>query len=225
MTSLFAHRGHHVRWPENSVAAVAEAVDVGADGVEVDVWLSADKNLVVNHDRTLGARDVTRTSLGELAVTAPVATLGEILDAAGELLVNVEIKSTRSVAYNLAAAAAVARYLDRSSASPRCLVSSFSLAVCDEVRRISPGRRVGWLVTRQRADAVFDRVGASGLTSLHLPFTRVNRRVAQRAIDQGVELHVWTPTLEADLRRMLDLAVGALITDDVALARDLRAGR
>lgn len=54
VTSLFAHRGHHARWPENSAAAVADARDIGADGVEIDVWLTGDKDLIVNHDRTMG---------------------------------------------------------------------------------------------------------------------------------------------------------------------------
>lgn len=223
MTSIFAHRGHHTQWPENSVGAVASAREIGADGVEIDVWLTSDKVLIVNHDRSVKGRDVTRSTRAEIEVVAPIATLGAVLQATGELRINVEIKSTRSAPYNLAAARAVAQYLDASSVSDQCLVSSFSLAICEEVRRVSPDRKVGWLVTRHSANVVLDKVVARRLTSAHFPFSRVNRAVAQRAAALGIELHVWTPNLDDDLDRMLELGVGALITDDVPLALALRA--
>jgi glycerophosphoryl diester phosphodiesterase len=223
VTSIFAHRGHHVTAPENSVAAVAAARDIGADGVEIDVWLTRDKFLVVNHDRSLHGRSLPSSTLGEVSRALSVAQLGEVLAAAGEMRINVEIKSTRSLPYNLLVARAVGEALDAAPESPRCLVSSFSLAICDEVRRLFPERRVGWLVHRRSADSILDQVVRSKLTSAHFPFSRVNAAVAQRARDLGVELHVWTPNLRRDIERMLDFAVGSLITDDVALAQDLRA--
>jgi len=223
VTSIFAHRGHHVDVPENSVEAVAAARVVRADGVEVDVWLSADKSLIVNHDRTIDGRAIPASDYRDLRRRRPPALLGDVLAAAGELRINVEIKSTRSAPYNRAAALAVAAFLDASPASARCLVSSFSLAICDEVRAASPARRVGWLVTRRPAHAVLDQVHASRLTSAHFPFSRVTASVAARARELGVELHVWTPNLRRDIERMLDLDVGAVITDDVLLAQELRS--
>ncbi len=223
MTSIFAHRGHHVSERENSVAAVEAARDIGADGVEIDVWLTGDKYLVVNHDRSLDGLSLPSSTFAEVSRATPVAQLSEIFEAAGEMRINVEIKSTRSAPYNLMVARAVGDALDASSASSRCLVSSFSLAICDEVRRLFPERRVGWLVQRRPADSILDQVVRSRLTSAHFPFSRVNAAVAKRATDLGVELHVWTPNLHRDIDRMLDLAVGSLITDDVLLAQELRA--
>lgn len=222
VTSIFAHRGHHHRHPENSVAAVAGARALGADGVEVDVWLSTDNSLVVNHDRHLGGRDIARSARDDLREEPRVATLEEVLAVAGAMRVNVEIKATRSAAYNTRVARAVVERLDASPVSAQCLVSSFSLAVCDEVRRLSPTRPVGWLVTRPRSDDVLEQVRAHRLTSAHLPFTRVNEGVARRATALGIELHVWTPNLSRDLEGMLSRGVGALITDDVPLALSLR---
>ncbi len=222
VTSIFAHRGHHVRWPENSAAAVADARDLGVDGVEIDVWLTGDKDLIVNHDRILGGHDILRSTRAQLEEAATFSTLRDVLDAAGELRVNVEIKSTRSDTYNSEVARAVSRYLDDSSSSRRCMVSSFSLTICQEVRRLSPGRKVGWLVTRQPGDAVLDQVDASRLTSAHFPFARVSRGVARRAAILGIELHVWTPNLERDLERMLELGVGGLSAAGAPLALALR---
>ncbi len=223
MTAIFAHRGHHHEAPENSVAAVAAARDIRADGVEIDVWLTADGHLVVNHDRTVGGLALPASRRADLVhgLAAP-AELGEVLTAAGGLRINVEIKSTRSRAYNLAVAEAVAGFLDDSPWSSQCLVSSFSLEICEAVRAASPQRRVGWLIQRQGAAQALDRVSDSALTSLHLPFARVREPVARAARDRGVDLHVWTPNLERDIGRMLELEVGALITDDVPLAQRMR---
>ncbi len=225
MISIFAHRGHHQEHPENSAAAVASARQVGADGVEVDVWLTQDKHLVVNHDRHILGLDLTRSTRAEIHDVRPVASLDDVLEAAGSARINVEIKATRSRTYNDAVARHVAQHLDAAAESAQCLVSSFSLAVCDEVRRISPQRRVGWLVMDRRADHVLDQVVTHRLNSAHFPFARVTEDVARRARDIGIELHVWTPTLTGDLQRMIDLEVAALITDDVPLAVELRDRR
>ena len=224
MTDLFAHRGHHVNAPENSAAAVAAARDIRADGVEIDVWLTVDHHLVVAHDRRWAGRSIPsspREALGR-GDKGPPDDLAEVLAAAGALRINVEVKSTRSPAYNEAAAEAVARFLDDSALSSQCLVSSFSLAICQRVRAVSPERRVGWLVQRQAAASALDEVLDSGLTSLHIPFARVSTSVARTAGDRGVQLHVWTPNVARDIDRMLSLEVAALITDDVPLAQSLR---
>jgi glycerophosphoryl diester phosphodiesterase len=225
VTSIFAHRGHHVAYAENSVAAVAAAAQIGADGVEIDVWLTSDKHLIVNHDRVVARRPIPSTPRATITALSPLASLEDVLVAAADLRVNVEIKATRSSSYNMAVARAVSDFLDSSPASSRCLVSSFSLAICDEVRRLSPERRVGWLVGRRPHRSVLDEVAKSGLTSAHLAFSRVNAAVVDRAENLGVELHVWTPNLRRDLDHMIDLGVGALITDDVVLALELREDR
>jgi glycerophosphoryl diester phosphodiesterase len=225
VTSIFAHRGHHVNHPENSLAAVQAARDLGAEGVEIDVWLSTDDYLVINHDRTLNGRALPTTTFAELTSHTQLAQLHEVLDQSGTMTVNVEIKSTRSPGYNLRVARAVSEFLDSSAATSRCLVSSFSLAICHEVRRLSPHRRVGWLVERRSAPVVLNEVAHSALTSAHFAFSRVNASVVEGAQQLGVEVHVWTPNRRGDLERMFDLGVDAVITDDVVLAQELRQGR
>lgn len=51
--TLVAHRGHAARVPENTLLALAEALEAGAAWVELDVQLSADEVPVLFHDRTL----------------------------------------------------------------------------------------------------------------------------------------------------------------------------
>ncbi|MEI5994945.1 glycerophosphodiester phosphodiesterase [Candidatus Enterococcus mansonii] len=63
MTKIIAHRGSKGTHPENTLAAFKEAIRVGADGIELDVHLSKDNQLIVIHDETI---DRTTNSYGEV---------------------------------------------------------------------------------------------------------------------------------------------------------------
>lgn len=71
MTKIFAHRGSKGTHPENTLAAFAESVRIGSDGIELDVHLSKDQEVVVIHDETInrttnGKGEVTDFTLAEL---------------------------------------------------------------------------------------------------------------------------------------------------------------
>ncbi len=92
----FAHRGASAYAPENTIAAFALALEQGATGLESDAWLSADKVVVLVHDRTIqssGRRiDVTRSRSAALAEWS-VPTLSELYRACGtdfELSIDLE---------------------------------------------------------------------------------------------------------------------------------------
>lgn len=53
MTHIWAHRRASAEAPENTLAAIARAVELGADGVEIDLQRSGDGRLVVIHDETV----------------------------------------------------------------------------------------------------------------------------------------------------------------------------
>lgn len=50
----FAHRGARSERPENTIAAFSRALELGATGLESDVWLTADGSVVLDHDGVLG---------------------------------------------------------------------------------------------------------------------------------------------------------------------------
>lgn len=53
MTKNFAHRGFSAAYPENTMLAFQKAEEVGCDGIEMDLHLSADGVPVIIHDETL----------------------------------------------------------------------------------------------------------------------------------------------------------------------------
>ena len=65
MTLIYAHRGYSAKYPENTMLAFQKAEEVGADGIELDVQLTKDGEIVVIHDEK-----VNRTTNGKRRRTA-----------------------------------------------------------------------------------------------------------------------------------------------------------
>ena len=63
MTKIFAHRGSKIDCPENTLSAFKKAIEVKADGIELDIHLTKDGEIVVIHDETI---DRTTNGTGEV---------------------------------------------------------------------------------------------------------------------------------------------------------------
>ncbi|MDE6624388.1 MAG: glycerophosphodiester phosphodiesterase, partial [Alistipes sp.] len=76
---VIAHRGYwqHPGSAQNSLASLAKADSIGCYGSEFDVWMTADKRLVVNHDRTYRGTDIRMDEARASLVTAIVLPNGE----------------------------------------------------------------------------------------------------------------------------------------------------
>src|SRR5271155_1986014 len=92
MTAVFAHRGCTQGFRENTVDAFAEARRLGADGVELDVRLTADGALAVHHDAEIpGVGTIAELEVADLPVHVPL--LADVLAVCEGMVVNVEIKN------------------------------------------------------------------------------------------------------------------------------------
>ncbi len=211
MTSVFAHRGSTGPARANTVAAFVEARRLGADGVELDVHLSADGALVVHHDAVIpGVGPVSGLMVRQLPAEVPL--LADALEACEGMVVNVELKADHPE--GLAAAAADA--LDELGWTDRVIVSSFDPRLLADVRLADPRLRAGRLF-HPAADA---RVGltetmASGFQAVHPFVTQVDAAFVSAAHDAGLAVNVWTVNAPQDLQAMVDLQVDAVITDRV----------
>jgi len=114
MSFIYAHRGASAYAPENTLEAFALAVKMGADGVELDVHLSKDGQLMVIHDEAVDrttnghgqVKDLTREQLQKLDASnhmegfpnAKIPTLEEVYDLLKPtgLHINVELKTDRN---------------------------------------------------------------------------------------------------------------------------------
>jgi len=116
---VFAHRGASHAAPQNTLAAFQEAARLGADGIELDVHLSADGVPVVIHNDTVNATTDGHGLVGELSLAQlkaldagssfgpafageRIPTLAEVFEAVGrKLLINVELKAQKNATVEL----------------------------------------------------------------------------------------------------------------------------
>lgn len=160
-TMIFAHRGASAVAPENTLPAFEKALELGADGFELDVQATADGKLVVLHDYRLERstngvgllRDHTLAQLAgidagirfsESFANTPIPTLEQVFDLVGDsCIVNVEIKN---VDWDGGPEAApLARMIKQRNLYQQVIVSSFNPLSLRKMRQLDPSIRLGYL--------------------------------------------------------------------------------
>jgi glycerophosphoryl diester phosphodiesterase len=225
---VVAHRGAWDPAPQNSLAAFRHAIDVGADGIELDVRRSADGRLVVVHDPRVGLRAVgrmdTATLRGRMS-PGQAPSLADVLTAvAGRIAVDIELKEDGYVGEVMEL---VARHL----APSQYVVTSFADEILPQVREAVPEARIGLLLaSRRRARHLDQRIAHSRADFVAPHATMARAGLLAWAAHRGLPAWVWTVNDPRPLRMLLaDPRVEAVITDRageaVRVARGLvRAG-
>lgn len=217
MTGVYAHRGASIEFPENTLAAFRRAVELGVEGMELDVHLSADGHPVVIHDETVdrttnGSGAVANLTLAELQELDAgqgerIPTLGEVLDVVGDALrVDIEVKAN-------AAGAAVLKELD--GRDTRWLISSFKWDVLRYVRTQSADAEL-WVLTVGASDdaiATAKEIGAPVLAILH---QGIDEDIVQFLKEQGLGFWVWTVNDPDLARKYAGWGAVGICTDDPA---------
>ena len=218
---VFAHRGGGALAPENTMAAFANGLSLGADGIELDVHLSSDGVVMVIHDATV---DRTTTGRGTVALMTAadlarlgVPTLDDVLRQFRDARVIIELKVNSKQLGR-----AVVDVVRRADAIERVCLGSFGRKVLNAVRGAAPAiatsaarEEVRWALYQswiRRAPgsakyAGFQVPEMSGGTRI------VSPRFIELAHRAGIGVQVWTVDAEDDARRLLEWGVDGLITD------------
>ena len=202
------------------------AVELGADGVELDLRRTRDGALVVHHDAIVaGAGPIIETDRVRLASHIP--TLAEALESCGRLWVNIEIKNSpddpdfdpqRGLARSIAE---LDRQRESSSdelAHQRWLISSFDLSTVDIVRELRPELETAYLVV-ELTDAIIERAASVGHTAIHPWVEALDRDRVAAVHAAGLRCNTWTCNDPERIAELLDWEVDGICTDDVVMAR------
>ena len=249
------HRGSCSTAPENTLEAIATAVQAGAYGIEVDIQLTADGVLVLSRDLTLDrCTDIERV-LPEMAghpvhdLTADqvalldaathweafekvaVPSLDEVPAVLGPATeINIEIKDPD---VNVGIEEAVAQMLGRDPwaelvKAGRVVVSSYHLDALRRLTELGPGVPCLLLVSMVPGSARLEEL-AGELDGIIASYKLLAAESVRRVHRAGLSLRVYSPNRERDWTRMMELGVDAIDTDRPAEAiqfyRELEARR
>ena len=223
---MFAHRGGSKIAPENTIAAFDRGLAAGADGLELDVHLSRDGIVVINHDATLDrttrakgrVKDRTARELAEF----DVPPLRAVLARYPKIGLIIELKERGP-----ALAEAVVDEVRRAGASDRVCLGSFSVTALRAARSAAPAIATSGARFEVRMALYRSWCGLSPgrvpYQAFQVPETSgstrvVSPRFVQLAHKAGIAVHVWTVDEPDDIRRLLDWGVDGIISDrpDVA---------
>jgi len=239
MSLILAHRGASGYAPENTMEAFRLALDMGADGFELDVHMTKDGQLVVIHDETVDrttdgtgfVRDLTLSELKKLDASygmdaykgAKIPTLSEVFDLirGTKAIVNVEIK-TDECFYPGMEEACVALVREK-GVEDQVIYSSFNHHTLIKMHELSPDAKLGMLF----GDIMLRPWEyAKALPVTHLHPMKMNIYVpgfAEETAKAGYGINMWTINDEETMRECMKHGAG-IITNypDVAVA--LRKG-
>ncbi len=244
MPEIIAHRGASHVAPENTVAAFKEAWKEGADGTELDVYLTKDGRIVTMHDkttlRTTGVdRPVEGQTLEELKKQEagawkgerwkgePIPTLEESLAAIPDgKVVYIELKSDAKILPELK------RVLDETTKSrEEIVIIDFNFDSLVKARPMFPDIRLLWLdggktnpKTKERVYPPMSELAGkaidAGFEGLDLnqgfPFDEVSVKMIK---DKGLTLAVWTVNEPETAVRLAKLGIDSITTDKPELIR------
>jgi glycerophosphoryl diester phosphodiesterase len=211
---IYGHRGASRTHPENTLPAFAEAVRLGADGVELDIHCTADGVPVIIHDRSLKRtagldRNVDELGLKDLREIAPqIPTLDEVFELVGDRLhFDLEVKQAGIVPQML-------EVIDRHPGL-RWAVSSFDWDVIRGFRSLRPEADL-WLLGMALDDAMLTAAREVGASTLALYDPSVIADTVPLARAAGYEVMVWTVNDVARGAKLQGWGVSAICTDTPA---------
>jgi glycerophosphoryl diester phosphodiesterase len=229
---VLGHRGASAYAPDNTLEAFRLAVAQGADGIETDIRLTADGVMVLHHEpdeEGLGVFaahpfDQVRAALPE------IPTIDEMLEVAGDMLLNLEIKNDRGQPdYDprQRAAAEVVAWVGEHDLRDRVLVSSFDPEMVLRVRVLDDRIVTGQLLDH-RADPnkMLAKVAACGHQWV-LPFHQRLRIGGADIIGEahalGLAVGTWTVDKPSRIRTLAGYGIDAIITNDPRTALEALA--
>jgi glycerophosphoryl diester phosphodiesterase len=222
----FAHRGASGHSPENTLLAFRYAFELGADGIECDVQLSADGAPVIIHDST-----VDRTTNGSgLVAELPLERLRELDAGAGEQipelhealalcrernkLINLEVKAD-TVEQAEEVAKVVGKALELGGYEDLALVSSFWHPPLLGLRGAYPQLRTATLHSgaRWRLLNMITAARVVGADAIHPDIRLMSRALVERAHQEGLQVNVWTVDQPKDMRKLTAWGADGLFTN------------
>lgn len=236
-TKIWAHRGASASAPENTIEAFLLAEQMGADGIELDIQLSADGEIVVLHDETVDRTasgsgrvcDLTLTQLKELDFSfgmpdyagARIPTLREVYAAFAQsrMFFNVEIKCEQGDYRTLCEKAL--RLEKEAGMEGRILYSSFNWDALRQVRALCPNAEIALLYERAlwAPQKYALQMGAGAVHPSK--YTLLVPGVVRRCHRFGVRVHAWTIDSPFAIRRLARMGADAIITNRPDVAREI----
>ncbi len=218
---VIGHRGALGHVAENTIESVEKAIELGVDGIEIDVFRCRSGQIVLMHDDTIDRttngqgyiEDLSISQVEQLIVEGryKVPLLQDVLNTLNDQYVlNIELKG-RNTADEVSHI--VNYYIEEKGwSAENFLVSSFTWDELRSFRRKNKDIAIGILTEEDPMDAleVAKELSAVSIHPDHQDLTEENIAAIQQ---EGFKVCTWTVNEPEDIQKVKDLGVDAIITD------------
>ena len=221
------HRGTKGYASENSLFSFEKAIEMGVDGIELDVHLSLDGQIIVIHDDTIdrttnGKGFVNTLSLQELKtfrinekqaseLEQQIPTLNEVFDLVNQTcFINIELKGKGTAS---AVVALIEKYIwEKNWKYANFLVSSFDWNAVQEVRFLNENIPIG-ILTETNLDLAFSFAKFMKAEAIHPEFHLLTQNNTAQIQAKGIQVFPWTVNEYEAIQKIKTYNVNGIITD------------
>ncbi|HEY4627916.1 MAG TPA: glycerophosphodiester phosphodiesterase family protein [Flavobacterium sp.] len=215
------HRGAKGYEPENTFVSFQKALDMQVDGIELDVHLSADGEIIVIHDESIdrttnGKGFVNALSLRELKAfringTYEIPTLAAIFDLVNQdCFINIELKSYEATDKVVSL---IEKYVTKKGWKyNRFLVSSFDWNALQQVAFLNDKIPIG-VLTETDLDLALAFAKFIQAKSIHPHFHLLTKENTAKIQGKGLQVFPWTINELEDIQKIKTFNVNGIITD------------
>lgn len=238
MTKNFAHRGFSGKYPENTMLAFSKAIEIGADGIELDVQLTKDNVPIIIHDEKIDRTtngtgfvvDYTYEELKQFDASYifkdfgfnHIPTLEEYFELVKDydIITNIELKT--GINEYLGIEKIVLDLIRKYNISEKIIISSFNHFSVLRMKELAPDMKYGFLSEDWIIDAG-TYVSNQNVSCYHPRYNNLIPSVIKDLKENNLEINTWTVNEEKDMRYLIENGIDAIIGNYPDLAKKIIA--
>ena len=225
---IFGHRGAPSIKPENTLASFEAALSHNVDGIELDIQLTSDRQIIVYHDFEIidtnnSAHLISSLSFDEIQTLCPnlkIPTLQGVCDIFPKhKILNIEIKS--HALDNTAIIQKTLSLIQQYNFIDNIIISSFNPFVLLSIKKKAPNIKLGLLWTGNNSEGWFVTHYSYNQIkpySFHANIDYLDSNLTQWALEHNLQVFVYTVNTKTDLEKAQNLNVHGIFTDFPKLA-------
>lgn len=235
--AIVAHRGfwnsEQGGFSENSIASLKAAQDAGLWGSECDIHITADDVVIVNHNPDIDGKKIATHKFADFANDLLPngerrPTFDEYLDQVAKcsttkLIIELKKQPSEDREDLLVAKTIAALKVHKLYDPNKVLFISFSKYMCDVIARLCPEFINQFLSMDFLGDQDPDIYGPQGINGVdyHYKMFDAHPEWVKHAHDRGMSVNAWTVNKEKDIRKMIEVGVDAITTNEPLLVREI----
>ncbi|MDC1377929.1 glycerophosphodiester phosphodiesterase family protein [Flavobacteriaceae bacterium] len=218
---VIGHRGARGHLAENTLPSIAKAIELGVDGIEIDIFKCASGELVVFHDQTLEKLTNSKGYIEQLTLDSirkidvlngfTIPTLEEVLDLInGRVFLNIELKGTQTA---LLTNEIILSYFERKEWDlSKILISSFNWEELEIFYSVNPEVSIAILTEDDPLDAI-PIAKQLNAVAINPEYVSLNTGNIDRIKKEGLKIFTWTVNDPQEIKDVITLGVDGIITD------------